>query len=64
MSFFKRKMSRAEAIALAIDRSDPNDTVTIHNAECAELDICICDPVTVKVLGDSPSQPIGFRLQR
>ena len=61
MRFFKKKMTRAEAIAKAIDASAPGDTVEIHNNECFPLTMCVCDSKTLIIAGGN-STPIGFRM--
>lgn len=58
---FRRQLSRAEAIAKAIDMSDPGDTVEIHSEECFPLTMCICEPTIVYVSSDEPKYPLGFR---
>lgn len=61
---FRRQMSRAEAIAKAIDTSDPGDSITIHAAACTDTSICTCTPKTVYVGSDATKHPVGFRMNR
>ena len=63
MRIFKKKMSRAEAIAKAIDMSDDGDVVTLHGADCTDPNICTCEPRNLYVGGKSNRNPIGFRLR-
>ena len=62
MRLFKKKMSRAEAIAKAIDMSEDGDTVDVHNDECFWLTMCVCQPKHILV-GAKQSNPVGFRMR-
>lgn len=61
MRLLQRRMSRAEAIAKAIDLSDPGDELTIHSRECTDPNICTCKPVVVYVGTSESRHPMGFR---
>ena len=54
-------MTRAEAIAKAIDQADPGDDITIHGGECADPSLCTCQPKVIYVGGEAPRNPLGFR---
>ncbi len=61
--FFKKKMSRAEAMMKAIDISDDGDSITLHSVQCTDPGICTCRPRMLYV-GDQPAgTPIGFRMR-
>jgi hypothetical protein len=64
MRFFKKKMSRAEAIAKAIDMSDDGDSVTLHAADCTDPNICTCQPRMLYIGERASPNPLGFRIRR
>lgn len=63
MKFFRKTMTRAEAIAKAIDMSDDGDSITLHTQDCTDPNICTCKPRELFVGHKSNENPIGFRMR-
>lgn len=66
MQLFKKKLSRADAIAKAIDMSAAGDVISIHFVDCTDPNICTCQPKVLYIDDVEPSRknPIGFRMNR
>ena len=59
-----KRLSRAEAIAAAIEISEPGDTIDIHSPACTDAMYCVCIPKTVYIDGDTMKAPMGFRMRK
>jgi len=53
-------MTRADAIAKAVDQMEPGDSIDIHNKTCTDPNICTCKRITIYRSADTTRRPIGF----
>ena len=60
MKHRRHPMTRADAIAKAVDQMEPGDSIDIHNKTCTDPNICTCKRITIYRSADTTRRPIGF----